>query len=127
MPGYGLFATADGGQVALGVINEQHFWSSLCEELALGALADLGFDERVPAGRRAPARRSPRPSPPSPATSWWPASSPPACPSRRCSTARACWPHDPFPRFPIRLPLSRGRPARPALDQHRGEGFAEPG
>ena len=46
MPGYGLFATADGGQVALGVVNEQHFWTRLCEELALDPLADLAFDER---------------------------------------------------------------------------------
>ena len=49
MPGYGLFTTADGGQVALGVLNEQHFWSSLCDELGLDGVADLGFDER---GRR---------------------------------------------------------------------------
>ena len=34
---------------------------------------------------------SPGPSPPSPGTSWWPGWPPPACPSRRCSTAGACW------------------------------------
>ena len=34
-PGYGIFVTADGGQVALGVVNEQHFWTALCTELGL--------------------------------------------------------------------------------------------
>jgi crotonobetainyl-CoA:carnitine CoA-transferase CaiB-like acyl-CoA transferase len=35
VPGYGLFPTKDEGQIALGVLNEQHFWSSLCAELGL--------------------------------------------------------------------------------------------
>ena len=39
VPGYGLFETADGGQVALGVLSEQHFWSSLCAELGLDHLS----------------------------------------------------------------------------------------
>ncbi len=50
VPGYGLFATADGGQVALGVVNEQHFWSTLCGELGLAELARLGFEERCRRG-----------------------------------------------------------------------------
>jgi crotonobetainyl-CoA:carnitine CoA-transferase CaiB-like acyl-CoA transferase len=29
VPGYGIFDTADNGQIALGVISEQHFWSNL--------------------------------------------------------------------------------------------------
>ncbi len=32
----------------------------------------------------------------------------------------------PFPAFPIRLPLPGAAPPVPALDQHRGEGFAGP-
>ena len=33
----------------------------------------------------------------------------------------------PFPRFPIRLPLPEAARPVPTLDQHRGQGFAEPG
>jgi len=36
VPGYGLFTTADGGQLSLGVLNEQHFWSALCKVLEPG-------------------------------------------------------------------------------------------
>ena len=115
MPGYGLFATADGGQVALGVLNEQHFWMSLCGELALDALADLDFDERC---RGAPSSRAPsaRPSRASPVTSWSPAWSPPACRSPPCSTARRCWRPRRSPasrsafRFPTRTARARARP-----------------
>ena len=47
VPGYGLFPTADGRQIALGVLNEQHFWSALCAELGLAeADADLDFAAR---------------------------------------------------------------------------------
>ena len=49
-PGYGLFATADGGQVALGVVNEQHFWDALCTELGLGAQVGLDVEERIRRG-----------------------------------------------------------------------------
>jgi hypothetical protein len=34
---------------------------------------------------------------------------------------------NPFPRFPIRLPLSEARRPVPALDQHQGQGFGEHG
>jgi crotonobetainyl-CoA:carnitine CoA-transferase CaiB-like acyl-CoA transferase len=47
VPGYGIFTTADGGQIALGVLNEQHFWVSLCRVLQLDALAVLPFDQRT--------------------------------------------------------------------------------
>ena len=50
VPGYGLFSTADGGQVALGVLSEQYFWTDLCAELRLGDLAGLGFEERSARG-----------------------------------------------------------------------------
>ena len=46
MPGYGVFATADGGHVTLGVLGEDHFWVALCAELGL-AHGDLGFADRV--------------------------------------------------------------------------------
>ena len=46
MPGYGIFDTADGGRVALGVLGEDHFWASLNRELGL-PYGDLGFNERV--------------------------------------------------------------------------------
>jgi crotonobetainyl-CoA:carnitine CoA-transferase CaiB-like acyl-CoA transferase len=49
-PGYGLFTTVEGGQVALGVLNEQHFWVHLCRALGLDALEDLDFDERSSRG-----------------------------------------------------------------------------
>ena len=47
IPGYGTFATADGGWIALGVLDEDPFWRSLCEELDLLEHAGLGFADRV--------------------------------------------------------------------------------
>jgi len=47
VPGYGLFETADGGHVALGVLTEDHFWRPLCEALDLEDAAGLGFVERM--------------------------------------------------------------------------------
>jgi crotonobetainyl-CoA:carnitine CoA-transferase CaiB-like acyl-CoA transferase len=122
VPGYGLFSTADGGQVALGVLNEQHFWANLCVELGLGEVATLGFDERRGRGEDL---------------------------QRMVAEAIATQPRDglvarlvdagvpvapvldregmlaahPFPRFPIRLPLPEVARTVPALDQHHGEGF----
>jgi alpha-methylacyl-CoA racemase len=46
VPGYGTFATADGGHVALGVVNEDHFWGPLCAQLGLDDVAGLGFADR---------------------------------------------------------------------------------
>ncbi len=46
VPGYGTFATADGGYVALGVLSEDHFWRPLCLELGFDDVADLGFADR---------------------------------------------------------------------------------
>ncbi len=125
-PGYGLFTTADGGQVALGVVNEQHFWANLCDELALGPVAALGFDERC---RRAAElqeavadaiARQPRDR----LVARLVAAGVPVAPvlDRREMLATT-----PFPRFPIRLPLSEAARPVPTLDQHRGQGFAEPG
>jgi crotonobetainyl-CoA:carnitine CoA-transferase CaiB-like acyl-CoA transferase len=123
-PGYGLFGTADGGQVALGVVNEQHFWSALCGELALGQLAGLDFDERsrrgdelqrAVAGSIATRERDPL-------VAGLAAAGVPAAPvlDRRGMLATA-----PFPPFPIRLPLPETAREVPTLDQHRGQGFSD--
>jgi crotonobetainyl-CoA:carnitine CoA-transferase CaiB-like acyl-CoA transferase len=47
IPGYGTFATADGGHVALGVLDENPFWAALCHALDLAAHAELDFLARV--------------------------------------------------------------------------------
>ena len=125
-PGYGLFATADGGQVALGVVNEQHFWSNLCDELELGDVAALGFDERCRRGAElqgaisgAIATRSR-----DELVTRLVAAGVPVAPvlDRPGMLAGA-----PFPSFPIRLPLPGAARPVPTLDQHRGEGFGRPG
>ena len=47
VPGYGVYSTTD-GHVALGVLAEDHLWSATCTALGLdGAVADLGFVERL--------------------------------------------------------------------------------
>ncbi|HVN50016.1 MAG TPA: CoA transferase [Acidimicrobiales bacterium] len=46
VPGYGTFATTDGGWIALGVLNEDHFWRPLCEALGLDDVAALDFVAR---------------------------------------------------------------------------------
>ncbi len=124
-PGYGLFATADGGQVALGVVNEQHFWSALCLELDLGALAGLAFEERSRRGgemqRAIGASIATRAR--DQLVARLTAAGVPAAPvlNRREMLASA-----PFPAFPIRLPLpDPARAAVPLLDQHHGEGFCD--
>ena len=126
IPGYGLFPTADGGQIALGVMNEQHFWASLCEALELGPVSGLGFDERcrrgaelqqAVAGTIANRARDEL-------VARLAAAGVPVAPvlDRRGMLAAA-----PFPQFPIRLALSEAARPVPSLDQHRGEGFDRPG
>ncbi|HEY1652206.1 MAG TPA: CoA transferase [Acidimicrobiales bacterium] len=122
VPGYGLFATADDGQIALGVLSEQHFWSSLCGELGLGDVAGLSFEERSARGsevQRAVAaaiagRRRDE------LVDALTAVAVPVAPvlDRSGMLASA-----PFPGFPIRLPLPEVSSAVPTLDQHCGEGF----
>jgi crotonobetainyl-CoA:carnitine CoA-transferase CaiB-like acyl-CoA transferase len=46
-PGYGLYATADGAWVSVGVTAEAHFWSGLCAALDLDGYAGLTYLERV--------------------------------------------------------------------------------
>ena len=126
IPGYGLFATADGGQIALGVMNEQHFWASLCGALGLGPFSALGFDDRCQrgdelqkavAGAVAVQARDEL-------VDLLSAAGVPVAPvlDRRGMLASA-----PFPRFPIRLPLPSAPRPVPTLDQHHGEGFAGSG
>jgi crotonobetainyl-CoA:carnitine CoA-transferase CaiB-like acyl-CoA transferase len=47
VPGYGMFATRDGGHITLGVLTEDHFWSALCRALALDDVSHLGFGDRM--------------------------------------------------------------------------------
>jgi crotonobetainyl-CoA:carnitine CoA-transferase CaiB-like acyl-CoA transferase len=47
VPGYGLFATADGAHVTLGVLTENHFWAALCDVLGLDDARGLTFPERM--------------------------------------------------------------------------------
>jgi crotonobetainyl-CoA:carnitine CoA-transferase CaiB-like acyl-CoA transferase len=47
VPGYGTFATADGGYITLGVLTEDHFWRALCDVVGLAAERDLSFAERM--------------------------------------------------------------------------------
>jgi alpha-methylacyl-CoA racemase len=122
VPGYGLFVTADGGQIALGVLSEQHFWSSLCTELGLDDVAKLSFEERSGRGSEmqrtvaaAIARRRR-----DDLVEALTAAAVPVAPvlDRPGMLAGA-----PFPAFPIRLPLPAVSHEVPRVDQHRGEGF----
>jgi len=45
-PGYGTFPTKDGGYVAIGIMNEDHFWVGLCRALGLEAHEHLDNTER---------------------------------------------------------------------------------
>lgn len=45
-PGYGVFTTMDGQEIALSIAGEDHLWLRLCEGLALGDLSHLREVER---------------------------------------------------------------------------------
>jgi alpha-methylacyl-CoA racemase len=47
VPGYGVFPTADDRHVALGIMNEDHFWVGLCRALDLEAHEQLTNSERT--------------------------------------------------------------------------------
>lgn len=122
VPGYGLFPTADGGQVALGVLNEQHFWSALCAVLGLEESGALDFTTRSARGDAlqaavagAIATRARDELVDALAAKGVPVS--PVL-DRTAMVASA-----PFPAFPIRLPAPPESGAVPGLDQHRGQGF----
>jgi crotonobetainyl-CoA:carnitine CoA-transferase CaiB-like acyl-CoA transferase len=50
MPHYACYRCADGRWVAVGVVDERHFWTALCEGLGLGRLAGLPMPARVALG-----------------------------------------------------------------------------
>ncbi len=122
VPGYGLFTTADERQISLGVVNEQHFWSCLCQELGLDDLADLDFDTRSARGgelqKEVAAAIAGRER--DALVSALTAAGVPVAPvlDRREMVATV-----PFPSFPIRLGLPERPGSVPALDEHRGQGF----
>jgi crotonobetainyl-CoA:carnitine CoA-transferase CaiB-like acyl-CoA transferase len=122
VPGYGIFDTADGAQIALGVLSEQHFWSNLCTELGLDDLAPLTFAQRSARGaesQRAVAAAVAGRSRDELVAALTAAAVPVAPVLDRKGMVAAA----PFPPFPIRLPLPHVTAAAPALDQHRGQGF----
>jgi crotonobetainyl-CoA:carnitine CoA-transferase CaiB-like acyl-CoA transferase len=47
VPGYGVFETAGGAYVTLGVLTEDHFWAALCDALGLADHRGLGFADRM--------------------------------------------------------------------------------
>jgi crotonobetainyl-CoA:carnitine CoA-transferase CaiB-like acyl-CoA transferase len=131
VPGYGLYATADGHQVALGVVNEPHFWSALCAELGLEPLRHLAFDERSRRGREldeAVAQAVAARTRDELVTALTLAGVPVApVLDRRAVVANGPFPS--FPAFPIRLGADAGggageaAPTAPKLDEHHGQGF----
>ena len=125
VPGYGLFRTSDGRQLALGVVSEPHFWSALCHELGLSELAELTFDERTRRGAELNDRLTDaigQQDLDSVVSALCQAAVPVApVLDRRAMVAGA-----PFPPFPIRLDAThtaRSHSRAPAVDEHRGEGF----
>jgi crotonobetainyl-CoA:carnitine CoA-transferase CaiB-like acyl-CoA transferase len=49
LPHYGVFQTADGEYLALGIVHEDWFWKELCQVIGLEDLADLNVGERIAA------------------------------------------------------------------------------
>jgi crotonobetainyl-CoA:carnitine CoA-transferase CaiB-like acyl-CoA transferase len=129
VPGYGLFDTADGNQIALGVVNEQHFWVSLCHVLDLADLADISFEERTQrstevnaAVAQALARRKR-----DELVAALTAAGVPVAPVLDRATMAGSAALPVLPMFPIRRLLDQvdGNLApAPALNEHAGQGFA---
>ena len=109
--------------MALGVVNEQHFWSALCGELGWAAswrTSASRSDAGAAASCSGPSATSVARRDRDELVASLAAAGVPVAPvlDRAEMVARA-----PFPTFPIRLPLPDSARAVPALDQHRGEGF----
>jgi crotonobetainyl-CoA:carnitine CoA-transferase CaiB-like acyl-CoA transferase len=129
VPGYGLFPTADGHQVALGVVNEQHFWQSLCRELGLSEWADIDFAERNRRGAelngRVAAAVAGRQR--DELVESLCAAGVPVAPvlSRAGMVTQGLFTDFPlsFGGLGVGAGVAGTRPAVPTLDQHRGEGF----
>ncbi len=47
LPHYGLFEASDGGYIALGIVDEDEFWKTLCSSLGLVEYTELGFAARI--------------------------------------------------------------------------------
>jgi crotonobetainyl-CoA:carnitine CoA-transferase CaiB-like acyl-CoA transferase len=124
VPGYGLFTTADAGQVALGVLSEQHFWSALCTELGLDELGVLDFAARSSRGaelQRAISTAIATRTRDDLVDALVAANVPVAPVLDRSGMLASA----PFPPFPIRLGGPPHAPRQvPAVDEHRGQGFA---
>ena len=130
VPGYGIFDTVDGTQIALGVVNEQHFWSALCGELGLSSLRDLAFEQRMArtgeldaAVADAVGQRHRDELLSALVGAGVPVA--PVLDRAQMVAATLPGPFATFPPFPIRLAADADHPAGevPALDAHRGEGF----
>jgi crotonobetainyl-CoA:carnitine CoA-transferase CaiB-like acyl-CoA transferase len=122
VPGYGIFATADGGQVSLGVVDEQHFWSALCTELGRPDLATLQFSERTVKGKALQAEIAAAIATRSLGElvdALLAAGVPVAPVLDRATMLKAA----DFPNFPIRLGTAVQTGRVPRLDEHCGEGF----
>ena len=122
VPGYGLFSTADGNQLSLGVVDEQHFWTALCTVLGRDDLAGLDFAARTADGEAlqgavavAVAARPRREL----IDDLLAAGVPAAPVLDRAAMLDAAE----FPDFPIRLDTAARRGRVPFLDENRGEGF----
>ncbi len=122
VPGYGIFTTADGRELALGVVNEPHFWSALCGALGLAEVADLDFSARSRRGDElqglvaaAIATRERDEL----VASLLEANVPVAPVLDRAGMVA----QGHFPQFPIRWPAAAATGSVPTVDQHRGEGF----
>jgi crotonobetainyl-CoA:carnitine CoA-transferase CaiB-like acyl-CoA transferase len=121
-PGYGIFRTADGNEIALGVVTEQHFWSALCHALDLGDLAALDFSQRSADAIRmqesvaAAVATKPRDE----LVAALIEAGVPVAPvlDRKEMVASA-----PFPHFPINWSAAAPSGEVPTIDQHRGQGF----
>jgi crotonobetainyl-CoA:carnitine CoA-transferase CaiB-like acyl-CoA transferase len=122
VPGYGIFSTADDRQIALGVVNEQHFWSALCDALGLTELSGVDFTERMARGgelqeavtKAVSIRRRD-----DLVTSLLAANVPVSPVLDRAGMVS----NGPFRPFPIRWGDTGPSGAVPAVNQHRGQGF----
>jgi crotonobetainyl-CoA:carnitine CoA-transferase CaiB-like acyl-CoA transferase len=47
LPHYGIFETADGDYLVLGIVHEDWFWRELCDVLDMGDVRDLNTAERI--------------------------------------------------------------------------------
>ena len=50
LPTYGVFTTADGREVVLGIITEEHFWATVCDAFGFDDLRDVDTLARIKRG-----------------------------------------------------------------------------